>query len=55
MRGLGTGWDLREYGQAEPTRLGAQGALLLMLMAKSRHERLPGLRRGNLVAAAGRS
>ncbi|MFF4963176.1 hypothetical protein [Streptomyces sp. NPDC001222] len=55
MRGLGTGWDLRGYGQAEPTRLGAQGAFLPMLMAKSRHGTLPGRRRGNLVAAAGRS
>lgn len=45
MRGLGTGWDLREYRHSSLTHLGEQGASLLMLMAKSRHKKPENLRR----------
>ncbi|WP_256260381.1 hypothetical protein OH786_36890 (plasmid) [Streptomyces atratus] len=45
MRGPGPGWDLHEYRHASLTRLGEQGAPLLMLMAKSRHKKPENVRR----------
>lgn len=45
VRGPGTGWDLHEYRHSALTRLGEQGASLLMLMAKSRHKKPENVRR----------
>ena len=35
----GTGWDLHEYRHSALSHLGEQGASLLMLMAKCRHNK----------------
>ncbi|MFJ6348682.1 tyrosine-type recombinase/integrase [Streptomyces sp. NPDC092046] len=43
--GPGSGWDLHEYRHASLTRLGEQGASLLMLMAKSRHKKAENVRK----------
>lgn len=45
VRGPGTGWDLHEYRHSALAHLGERGASLLMLMAKSRHEKPENLRR----------
>lgn len=45
VRGPGSGWDLHEYRRSSLTHLGEQGASLLMLMAKSRHEKPENVRR----------
>ncbi|SCF65135.1 Phage integrase family protein [Streptomyces sp. Ncost-T10-10d] len=45
MHGPGTGWDLHEYRHSGLSRLGEQGASLLMLMAKSRHKKPENVRR----------
>jgi hypothetical protein len=45
VRGSGTGWDLHEYRHSSLTHLGEHGVSLLMLMAKSRHNKPENVRR----------